>query len=146
MIYRPLAQQADGPPSRTMLTLRAAGDANAAIREATSAIRQIDPAVTPGPLLTMDRQILNQMGPQQFGMLVMGALGTIAVLLAALGTYVLAETMASMRRRELGIRAALGASRSQLGGLVVSETARLVGLGLAVGLSLAWLGRVLREE
>ena len=139
VLYQPLAQHAGGPPNRR-ITLRAAGDANDAIREAIGAIRQIDPAITPSTLLTMDRQILDQMGPQRFGMLVMGALGVIAVLLSALGTYVLAETMAAARRRELGIRAALGASRSQLGGLVVAETARLVGLGLAVGLALAWLG------
>lgn len=138
VIYRPLAQHAGAPPSR--ITLRASGDVNVAIREAMTVVRQIDPAITAPTFLTMDRQILNQMGPQRFGMLVMGTLGTIAVLLAALGIYVLAETMASMRRRELGIRAALGASRSQLGGLVVSETARLVGLGLVVGLALAWLG------
>ena len=51
------------------------------------------------------------MAPQQFGMVVLGTLGTIAVLLTILGTYVLAETMAVMRMREMGIRAALSAYR-----------------------------------
>jgi ABC-type antimicrobial peptide transport system permease subunit len=57
-----------------------------------------------------------------------------------LGTYVLAESMAVMRMREMGIRAALGASGRQLGGIVLAETARLVGVGLLVGLALAWMG------
>jgi ABC-type antimicrobial peptide transport system permease subunit len=44
-----------------------------------------------------------------------------------------------MRMREMGIRAALGASGRQLGTIVLAETGRLVGLGLIAGLVLAWL-------
>jgi putative ABC transport system permease protein len=62
------------------------------------------------------------------------------VLLTILGTYVLGESMASMRMREMGIRAALGASRQQLGVMVIAESCRLVAAGLAVGLVIAWLG------
>lgn len=64
----------------------------------------------------------------------MGALGAIALLLGVLGVWVLAETMATRRRREMGIRAALGASGRHLRGLLLSDTLRLVGLGLS------WLG------
>jgi putative ABC transport system permease protein len=42
--------------------------------------------------------------------------------------------------REMGIRAALGATRRQLGSIVLLETARLIGLGLLAGLGLSWLG------
>jgi putative ABC transport system permease protein len=71
---------------------------------------------------------------------VLGGLGAIATLLTLLGAYVLAESMASTRTREMGIRAALGARRAQLGSLIVRETAVLVGSGIAAGLGLAWLG------
>jgi putative ABC transport system permease protein len=57
-----------------------------------------------------------------------------------LGTYVLAETMAVMRTRELGIRAALGATSKSLTLLVLRESVVLVGLGLAAGLLLSYLG------
>ena len=70
----------------------------------------------------------------------LGALGVIAVLLTALGTYVLAETMATSRLREMGIRAALGATGRQLATIVLAETGKLVGVGLVVGLGLAWVG------
>jgi hypothetical protein len=55
------------------------------------------------------------MGAQRFGAIVLGSLGGIAVLLTILGTYVLAESMTLMRLREMGIRAALGATGRQLG-------------------------------
>ena len=73
-------------------------------------------------------------------MFVIGSLGAIALLLALLGTYVLAETMAVMRRRELGIRAALGATSKSLTILVLRESVVLVGLGLGIGLLLSYLG------
>ncbi|CAN5671871.1 hypothetical protein BH24ACI4_BH24ACI4_23910 [soil metagenome] len=70
----------------------------------------------------------------------LGSLGAIALLLTILGTYVLAETVAVVRTRELGIRAALGATTRSLTLLVLRESAVLVGLGLCAGLLLSWLG------
>jgi ABC-type antimicrobial peptide transport system permease subunit len=42
--------------------------------------------------------------------------------------------------KEMGIRAALGATRRQLGSIVLTDTARLTGLGVLAGLGLAWTG------
>jgi putative ABC transport system permease protein len=72
--------------------------------------------------------------------LVLGSLGGIALLLTILGTYVLAETAAVMRTRELGIRAALGATTTSLTMLVVRESASLTIFGLCAGLLIAWMG------
>jgi putative ABC transport system permease protein len=80
------------------------------------------------------------MDPQRFGMVVLVALGGIALLLTVLGTYVVAESMVVRRRRELGIRAALGARSAQLRRLVLRDTARLVGIGLVAGLAMAAVG------
>jgi len=86
------------------------------------------------------------MSPQRFGIHVLGALGGIALLLTVLGTYVIAASMVVRRRRELGIRAALGARSSQLRALVLRDTARLVGIGLIAGLLLAMFGaRLIRS-
>jgi ABC-type antimicrobial peptide transport system permease subunit len=90
-------------------------------------------------MMTIDEQLLSQMGSQRFGMTVLGALGAIALLLAVIGVYVLAETTAAGRRREMGIRAALGASGWQLGMVVLRESTWLVGLGILTGLGLAYL-------
>jgi putative ABC transport system permease protein len=137
MMYLPLSQHPGGT-SRT-LTVRAASSADAARRELMAAIRQIAPAVTPAPMLTMEERLGRQMSTQRFGAMVLGALGAIAALLTVLGTYVLAESMAVLRMREMGIRAALGATGGQLAAIVLAETGRLVGLGLTAGLFLTWM-------
>jgi ABC-type antimicrobial peptide transport system permease subunit len=136
VMYFPMSQ-VNAFPSRTVV-VRAAAGMPAAIRDTIAVIKQMEPAAVPTPFLTMDEWIGRQMGPQKLGATVLAALGVIAAILTVLGVYVLAESMASARKREIGIRAALGATRGQLGGLVLSETSRLVGLGLAVGLAISW--------
>ena len=89
-----------------------------AIREAMTTIRNVNPALTPAPIVTpmrtVDEQIASQMGPQRFGIAVLSALGGVALLLTLLGTYTIADSMATSRQREMGVRAALGARRGQL--------------------------------
>jgi MacB-like periplasmic core domain len=138
VMYTPLAQSEEARGS-TFVVL-AAGSAAAARREILSAIRQMDGAITPSPLLTIDDRMAAQMGPQRFGALVMGALGFVAVLLTIVGSYVVAESTAVARRREMAVRAALGARSTQLALTVLVQTLRLVGAGLLCGLALAWLG------
>ena len=132
VIYYSIAQEPS--PLRRTLVVRTRASAAATATELTATVKQIDANVLPSPFVTMDDQIGKQMAPQRFGRAVMMSLGVIAALLTLLGTYVLAESMASIRRRELGIRAALGATRRQLGGIVFGEVLWLVGVGLALGL------------
>jgi predicted permease len=136
--YMPIAQADE--MSRRTIVLRAAASSDAAGSAVRDVLRALDAGVTAQPMRTIDEQLLAQMGPQRFGMLVMGALGTIAVLLTALGAFVTAELMAAVRRREMGIRAALGARGSHLGALIVRESIQLVGVGLVIGLGLAAAG------
>jgi putative ABC transport system permease protein len=138
-LYLPLAQ-ASASQNRTVL-LRASGDASLAVNEARSAIKSMVPAMAVLPqFTTIDEVLGKEMSPQRFGATVLGALGAIAVLLTLFGTYVLTESMSAIRRREMGVRAALGASRRQLSALVLGETARLIAFGLGAGLLLVWLG------
>jgi putative ABC transport system permease protein len=142
VMYRSLRQGAafaERLENRTIV-LRAAADPTAAVRETLGAIRALDPRLEPEPLMTLAERLGEQMGSQRLGGLVLGVLGGIAVLLTLLGAYVLAESMAVVRKREFGIRTTLGASRPSLAGMMLADTVTLVGGGIVVGLGLAWLG------
>jgi predicted permease len=122
------------------MVIRPTGRPAAAIAAVSATIQSLDPGIRPAPMTTLDERIMATMAPQRFGMTLMGALGTIALLLSMLGTYVIAESMAALRRREMGIRAALGATGRQLGSILLTDTLRLVGAGLVLGFWLSWLG------
>ncbi|HTM04011.1 MAG TPA: FtsX-like permease family protein, partial [Vicinamibacterales bacterium] len=128
------------PAFSALIVLRTADDASTAISDLERAVKAIDPRVSSGPWLTMEQQLGRQMNPQRFGIFVLGSLAVIALVLTGLGIYVVAASMAAGRRREMTIRSALGASRASIGGLIVRETAWLVGGGTAGGLMLAWSG------
>ena len=64
----------------------------------------------------------------------MGGFAGLAVLLAAIGLYGVLSYTVSARRREMGVRAALGASRGRIVSMVMGEGLRVVLLGLAIGL------------
>jgi ABC-type antimicrobial peptide transport system permease subunit len=63
--------------------------------------------------------------------------GAIALLLAAIGVYAVISYGVKERRHEIGVRVALGATRSGVVGLIIRRSLRLAGLGLAIGLGSA---------
>jgi ABC-type antimicrobial peptide transport system permease subunit len=78
---------------------------------------------------------------------VMSTFGGIALLLAGIGVFGLINYSVAQRRRELGVRAALGASRRELYGLVLREALLLAGIGVAAGLAAAFpAARLIRSQ
>jgi hypothetical protein len=74
--------------------------------------------------------------------LLSAAYGAAALVLATVGLYGLAARLVAERRREIGIRVALGAGRRHIRRLVMSDAWTIVGVGLVIGIPLAfWLSR-----
>jgi putative ABC transport system permease protein len=73
----------------------------------------------------------------RLGALLFTLFGALALVVAAVGMYGLLAFGVAQRTREIGIRAALGATREKIIGLVVARAVRLVAAGLAIGLLLA---------
>lgn len=139
VVYRPLTER-DGTLTSAAVTLLVDGEATTVTRDVQATLRALDSAVTVPEFLTIEQKLRRQMEAQAFGLTVLGALGALATVLTLFGMYVLTEALAAARRREMGVRAALGATRSELCGLVLGQTLRPVIIGMAAGLVLVYLG------
>jgi len=134
--YVPLAQHYK---SLRALQLRTAGDPAALAPLVTREIRALDPDLPVFDVVTMERMI---QGPNGFFLIRMGAmfggaLGLLGLMLALVGVYGVVSYAASQRTQEIGVRMALGASRSEILRLVLGRGLVLVGGGLATGLAAA---------
>jgi predicted permease len=131
MVFRVYSTRS-APPYFT-LHVRAAGEPLAL----TGAIRASFAEVS-AELPFLDPRIMAEFNtipywPQKIGAIMLAAVGTLALLLAAIGIYGVMSYTVSRRTREIGVRVALGAARRDVVGLVVGRAMRLAGLGLLVG-------------
>ena len=77
--------------------------------------------------------------PSQAGAITLGAMGILGLMLAAIGLYGVLLFSVSRRTREIGLRVALGATRSDVLRMVGRQSLALVGGGMLAGLALAFL-------
>jgi putative ABC transport system permease protein len=83
----------------------------------------------------------------RMGAYMLSAFGALALLLSSIGLYGLLAFAVSRRTREIGVRMALGAGRTQVVTMVVRTAMRLVGIGLLVGaVASLGAGRLLRSQ
>ena len=77
----------------------------------------------------------------------LGIAGTMALVLGIVGIYGVISYAVSQRRREIGIRLALGAKPASIRGMVLREMLRILGIGLALGIPAALaLGRLTESQ
>jgi putative ABC transport system permease protein len=129
-IFRPYSQAAW--PMMTVVTKTASAPAAFAVAVRT-ALQTIDPDLPVGRVSTMETVEQESLGSRRFPMLLLGAFGAVALLLAVVGVYGVVSYLVTQRTREIGIRVALGARRAQVLRMVVAGAMRPVALGLAIG-------------
>jgi predicted permease len=117
--------------------LRTKGDPNTALAMMREKVREIDPNVTVFDAVPLEEYIGASLYPQKLAASLLGVLGSIAVILAAVGLYSVLAFAVTQRTHEIGIRMALGASPADVLGLVVRQGLTVASMGLAVGLGLA---------
>jgi predicted permease len=139
--YVPFAQS----PSADMSVLVRGAGPNAPLTAIKSVTRAADPDVPVYDVQSLSDRVAVAVGPTRFYTVLATVFAVIAVTLGAIGVYgVLADTV-SRRRRELGIRVALGAAPRTLVSGVLADGARLAAGGVAIGLLASfWSGRALR--
>jgi putative ABC transport system permease protein len=143
MIYAPFWQHAY---QATQFVVRSAADPASLREEVRKTLQSIDPAIPAPKMRTMEEIVDESVAQRRFQMRVAAAFGISALLLAALGIYGVVAYGIALRRRELGIRMALGARTQQVWRMVLWQGFRPVTAGLAVGMLAALAaGRLVRS-
>ncbi len=108
----------------------------------TAAMRQAVHAVAPQLAVQharpLSERIRNYFAPNRVMAEILSALAVVALLLASLGLYAVVSVATQARRREWGVRGALGANPLRLVATVLRGGLGLVAIGIAVGLALGW--------
>jgi putative ABC transport system permease protein len=138
LVYVPWAQDVQFGGS---IVARSRGDrAEAILPGIRAALQAADPQIAIAELRTLEASAARSIVTERYSTLLLSVLAAIALVLSALGVYAVTSHVFALRRREMGIRLALGSSRGHLYRLVFGHAFGLTAIGLALGIGLAALG------
>ena len=130
-----------GGAQRSMtLLVRTAGDPLQLVAPVRRAVWALDGELAASNVRTLGDVIAGSVARPRFAAAVLAVFGTAALALAVIGVYAVLSYAVTRRRREMGIRMALGAGAADLRRLVVGQGMRVAVAGLAVGLAAALAG------
>lgn len=135
VIYKPFLQS----PQRSMtLLLRTSSNPTSYASAFQGIVRQIDPGIALEGIRTLEEEVADSIAIVRIMGILMGVFGLVALALSSIGVYgVLSESVAQ-RRREIGIRLALGALPRDLMKLILGQAIKLTGIGLAIALPISF--------
>jgi predicted permease len=132
MIYVPYTQDSGG--GLVVAARSRTGDAGALTHTLRRAVNAVDPEMAVAEITTLAAAASRSISGQRYATLLLTILAGVALTLSALGIYGVISYVFTLRRREMGIRLALGATRSDLYRLVFRQGFLLMLVGLALGL------------
>jgi putative ABC transport system permease protein len=130
-IYVPYLQDPQGP---LFPVARATAGAQVAAVAFRNAVRQLNPDLPIARLRPMDDVVAHAFARQRFNTILLGAFGSIALVLASIGLYGVLSFVVAQRSHEIGIRLALGGRPRDVVRMVVGQGLWLAAAGLVVGL------------
>jgi predicted permease len=137
-VHRPVTdtvgQTAIGVPTATFVVRSPSAGSADFIRQVRAAIWSVDPNLSPSRIQTLGELYDRSMARTSMALLLLAITGAMALVLGLIGIYGVVSYAASQRRREIGVRLALGAGRGQVRRLFVRNALVLVTIGVAIGL------------
>jgi putative ABC transport system permease protein len=130
--YRPFAQFVDDD---VVFAIRTSGEPDGLVEPSRRAIAEMDPELPIFDVRTMEQRISRSLSNRRTPMVLTLGFGLLALLLAGIGIYGVLASLVQQRRREIGIRMALGSDRPAIFRLVLREGAVMLSLGVLVGLA-----------
>ncbi len=107
---------------------------------ARAAVREVAPGVPLDQVVSMDAVVGSSLATQRFLAGLLGGFAAFALVLAALGVYAVISYSVTRRRREIGIRIALGATNERVVRRLLRDGVAMTAVGLGVGLTLSIAG------
>lgn len=132
-VYSAIFQAPARSPSLLSILVRTDGPPTSFVPQVRQAVRETAPSLTVFDVRTLEDRLDEQTARGRSLVLLMTVFAAIALLLAIIGIYGLLSYMVTQRRREIGIRMALGADRGGVVGMVVRGALVMILAGLALG-------------
>jgi putative ABC transport system permease protein len=135
-MYMPYQQVTDWPFFAPRdLAIRTSGDTSNVVSSVRQIIREVDPDQPISNIATMSEVLGVEAEQRRMGMIMLAAFAGLALLLASLGIYGVLAYFVTQHTNEIGVRIALGASRTNILALVLKKGMGLTLLGIAIGVA-----------
>ena len=135
-LYLPMSEQ---PQAYASIVAKGSGQPPAMLAALREAVHATDPMEPLYSMATMNDVIETTVAPRRTNTMLLALFGSLAVVLAAVGVFAVLSYGVEQRRREIGVRVALGAQRGDVIRLVVRQGVALAGVGALIGLIAAFV-------